>query len=61
MARKKRLSPNQLAELKSNFAGLKSVQGYSPIKDEFKVTAIEPVETALDNLLVQEADRKSVV
>ena len=52
---KKRLSPNQLAEIKSNFAGLKQIQGYAPVKDDYKVTAIQPIETALDNLLVQEA------
>lgn len=55
MAKKKRLSPNKLAELKSDFAGLKQIQGYAPIKDEFKVGEIQPIETALDNLLVQEA------
>lgn len=55
MAQNKRLSPNQLAEIKSNFAGLKQIQGYAPIKDDYKVTAIQPVETALDNLLLQEA------
>lgn len=52
---RKRLSPNQLAEIKSNFAGLKQIQGYAPVKDDYKITAIQPIETALDNLLVQEA------
>lgn len=51
----KRLSPNQLAEIKSNFAGLKQITDYAPVKDEYKVSEIEPIETALDNLLTQEA------
>ena len=55
MAQKKRLSPNQLAEIKSNFAGLKQISDYTSLKDEFKVEAIQTVETALDQLLVQEA------
>jgi hypothetical protein len=55
MAKSKRLSPNQLADVKSNFAGLKQIAGYSPINGEFKVSEIEPIETELDNLLLQEA------
>ena len=35
MARKKRLSPNQLADLKDDFAGLKTIQDYAPAKNEF--------------------------
>ena len=52
---KKRLSPNQLAEVKANFAGLKQIGGYSPLNAEYKVSAIESIETALEALLVQEA------
>ena len=52
---KKRLSPNQLAEVKANFAGLKQISGYSPLNAEYKVGAIEAIETALDALLLQEA------
>lgn len=55
MAVIKRLSPNQLAEVKNAFAGLKSVDGYAPVNDDYKVSAIEPLEAALDELTVQEA------
>lgn len=55
MAKYKRLSPNQLAKVKSDFAGLKQIQDYSPRQDDYKVSAILPIETALDNLLTQEA------
>jgi hypothetical protein len=41
---KKRLSPNQLAEVKANFAGLKQIGGYSPLNAEYKVSAIESIE-----------------
>jgi hypothetical protein len=55
MARRKRLSPNQLAELKRDFAGLKSIANYTPIKEEYKIAQIQPIEDELDNLLVEEA------
>lgn len=55
MAKKKRLSPNQLAEVKSSFAGLKQIAGYTPLKEDFKVSAIQEIDTALDNLLTQES------
>ncbi len=55
MARKDKLSPNQLAELKSGFAGLKGVAGYAPVKAEFSVATIQPIETAIDALTTQEA------
>ena len=58
MPRKKRLSPNQLADLKSDFAGLKSITDYTPIKKEFEVAQIQPIEDALDALLVEEAQIK---
>ena len=54
MARKSRLSPNQLAELKASFAGLKTISGYAPVKAEFKVSEITLVETAIDTLTEQE-------
>lgn len=47
MPRKKRLSPNQIAELDDDFAGLKSIPDYNPVKEEFKVSEIEPVKAAL--------------
>lgn len=50
MAQKKRLSPNQKAELKGDLAGLKSVSTYKPVKDEFKTNDIEVVDTRLDSL-----------
>lgn len=55
MAVKKRLSPNQLAETKASFAGLKSINNYKSVKPEFAVSEIQPVEDALDALLAQEA------
>lgn len=55
MARNKRLSPNQLAQVKSEFAGLKTVAGYAPVNAEYKVNEIEPIETAIDELTGQEA------
>lgn len=48
MARKKRLSPNQKAELKRNLAGLKTITGYAPTKPEFSVEAVDTVDTQLD-------------
>lgn len=50
MPQKKRLSPNQKAELKGDLAGLKGISGYSPTRDEFKTAVIEAVETELDGL-----------
>lgn len=50
MPQKKRLSPNQKAELKGDFAGLKSITSYKPSKDEFKTSDIEAIDTRLDNL-----------
>ena len=55
MARKTRLSPNKLAEVKNGFAGLKSISEYKPVKAEFEVSAIQAVETAVDDLTLQEA------
>ena len=55
MAKKTRLSPNKLAEIKSSFAGLKTIADYKPVKTEFEVSAVQPVETAIDDLTLQEA------
>jgi hypothetical protein len=55
MAKTKRLSPNKLAELKSEFTNLKSITAYKPFKDEYKTSAIDPVISNLDNLLGEEA------
>ncbi len=55
MARKIKLSPNKLAEVKSSFAGLKSISGYKSAKPEFEVSLIQAVETAVDDLTLQEA------
>jgi hypothetical protein len=55
MAKNKRLSPNKLAELKGEFANLKTITDYTPLNDAYKVSAIDPVETALNTLLPQEA------
>ncbi len=55
MARKTRLSPNKLAEVKSSFAGLKTIGDYKSVKPEFEVSLIQAVETAVDDLTLQEA------
>lgn len=59
MARKKRLTPKQLAEAKRKLATLKSFGDYESRKPEFAVVAIEQIDTALDNLLEQEAQAKA--
>lgn len=55
MAKINRLSPNQLAELKSGLAGLKGIDGYAPVNAEYAVKAIEPIETEIDELTEQES------
>lgn len=55
MAKKTRLSPNKLADLKADFAGLKTIGDYAPMNAEYKVSEIQPVETAIDELTEQEA------
>lgn len=50
MAQKKRLSPNQKAELKADLAGLKTITGYRPVKDEFKTEAVIAVDEQLDSV-----------
>lgn len=55
MAKNARLSPNRLAEVKASFAGLKGIAGYAPVKAEFAVAAIQPIETEIDDLTTQES------
>lgn len=55
MARKVRLSPNKLAEVKEAFAGLKTISDYAPVKTEYAIAQIEAVEKAVDNLTLEEA------
>ena len=50
MPRKKRLSPNQKAELKNDWAGLKTITTYAPAQVEFKTNEVEAVDTQLDNM-----------
>ena len=55
MAKKKRLSPNQLAREKGYFANLKKIADYDSRKPEYEVAAIEPVVNRLDANLEREA------
>lgn len=55
MANKKRLSPNKLAEEKSNFENLKAIEGYHSQKPEYEVAAIQAVADVLDAKLAREA------
>ena len=55
MAKKKRLSPNQLVKEKGYFANLKLIADYAPRKPEYAVDAIEPVVNRLDGNLEREA------
>jgi hypothetical protein len=59
MAKKKRLSPNQLAELKKDYAGLKTIDDYNPQKVEYKTEKVEEVDTKLDNLIDLRAQKKA--
>ncbi len=54
MAKKKRLSPNQLAEEKGYFTNLKNITGYNSLKPEFGVAAIQADVDALDAALTEE-------
>lgn len=54
MAKKKRLSPNQLAKEKGYFTNLKNIADYRPQRDEYAVEAIQPIEDDLDALLEEE-------
>jgi len=48
MARRRRLSPNEKAELKRNLAGLKTITNYAPTNPEFAAAAVEAVDEQLD-------------
>jgi len=54
MAKKKRLSPNQLAEEKGYFTNLKNITGYRSLKPEYEVAAIRADVDALDAALSEE-------
>jgi len=54
MAKKKRLSPNQLAEEKGYFTNLKNITGYRSLKPEYEVAAIQADVDALDAALTEE-------
>lgn len=55
MPKKKRLSPNKLAETQASFAGLKTISDYAPVKVEYKVGSIQPIEDAIAALTEQES------
>ncbi len=59
MAKKIRLSPSQLAEMKAEFQNLKTMDGYESHKPDFEVAAIQAVDTSIDALLAQEAQVKN--
>ena len=50
MAQKKRLTPNQKAELKGDLAGLKTVSGYKSAKAEFNLAEVVTVDEQLDGV-----------
>ncbi len=54
MAKKKRLSPNQIAEEEGYFSNLKNITGYTSLKPEYAVAAIQTVVDALDAALAEE-------
>lgn len=55
MAKKKRLSPNKLAQERANFENLRTMTGYRSQKPEYEVTAIQAVVTELDDAIAKEA------
>ena len=59
MARKKRLTPNQRAELKDDLAGLKSISNYNPAKPEFRAEIVEGYDNELDELEIQIAQTEA--
>jgi hypothetical protein len=59
MAQKKRLSPNQKAELKADLAGLKTIADYRPAKDEFKTADVVVVDEQLDTVEEQISQTKA--
>lgn len=59
MAKRKRLTPKQLAEAKRKLATLKSFGDYESRKPEYSIEALDQVKTDLDNLLEREARNKA--
>ena len=59
MPKKRRLSPNALAKLKDDFAGLRGITDYRSSKADFEVPAIQAVDTAYDSLLDEEAQTEA--
>ena len=55
MAKNRRLTPNEYAKEKAQFAALKNITGYDSRKDEYKVAAIQPVVDRIDNNIEREA------
>lgn len=55
MSKKRRLSPNRLAEEKAYFENLKAMEGYHSQKPEYEVAAIQAVVDVLDEKLAREA------
>lgn len=55
MSKKRRLSPNKLAEERANFENLKVIPDYRSQKPEYEVAAIQAVETELDDAIAKEA------
>lgn len=59
MARNRRLSPNRLAQEKAYFANLKAIAGYTPLRAEYKVAAIQPIADECDSLRVLETQKQA--
>lgn len=55
MAKKKRLSPNEIAEERRNFENLKEIEDYRSQRPEYEVAAIQIVDDELDEALSEEA------
>ena len=59
MAKKKRLSPNQLAELKRDFAGLKTIENYESRNEDYKTEEIKIIDDRIDDLNDRRAQKKA--
>lgn len=55
MAKKKRLSPNQLAKEKAYFENLKAMEGYRSQNPEYEIAAIQSVVDEVDETTAREA------
>lgn len=55
MAKKKRLSPNEITAEKGYFENLKNISGYTSQKPEYGVAAIQTVVNDLDAAIAEEA------